>query len=92
MRAELEVEPDEKKATLLNTICEFFLSRNLPLCFNPYDENSVLINGDKEFEEMCNSMEDSGVRAIKEGTVFEFYSKIQYLEKKVRRMEAATRH
>jgi hypothetical protein len=91
LKAELEFEYNDKDAALLNTICDYFLKRHLPMCFNPYDENSVLISGEKDFEDMCYSMEDSGVKNVKESTVFEFYSKVQYLEKKVRRMKEATR-
>lgn len=57
------------------------------MCFNPYDEASVLINDEKEFEEVCNSMEDSGVKDVKSGSVFEFYTKIIYLENKARRLK-----
>jgi hypothetical protein len=74
-------------ASALKEIYEYFLDRGKPLCFNPYDDRSVLINGEKEFEDICNSMEDSGVIGVRESTVFEFYSKVQYLERKIQKMK-----
>lgn len=79
---------NEKDAKALDAIYDYFLKRNTPLCFNPYDENSVLVHGEKEFEEICNSMEDSGIEGVKECTVFEFYSKVQFLEKKIQKMKS----
>ena len=83
----MDINPNDKDAALLDSIYKYFLDRNKPMCFNPYDESCVLINGEKEFEEVCNSMEDSGAKNVKESTVFEFYSKIQYLETKARRLK-----
>lgn len=88
LRIELAENPNDKDAKALEEVYDYFLRRNTPLCFNPYDEKSILIHGEKEFEEMCNSMEDNGVENIKECTVFEFYSKVQYLEKKMQKLKS----
>lgn len=72
----------------LGAVYEYFLEVNKPKVFNPFDERSVLINSEKEFEEVCYSMEESGVTDVKESTVFEFYSKLQYLERKAQKIKS----
>jgi hypothetical protein len=37
---------------------------------------------EREFELMCGSMEEAGVKDIDKMTVFEFYSRVIYFDKK----------
>jgi len=76
---------------LLNSVCEFFISRQKPTIFDPNSEESDLIGNDRHFEELAASMEDNGVNSPKNLTVFEFYSRIVYFEKKAKAIEAATK-
>lgn len=81
----------EDNHPLLKQIADYFLNMSKPKCFNPYSEDNILIAEEKEFEEICNSMEDNGVNNVRESTVFEFYAKVQYLEKKIQKMKNVAR-
>lgn len=65
----------------LEIIYEYFISISKPKVFNPYSDECVLVENDKQFEEVCNSIQESGL-SVSDATVFEFYSKIKYLEKR----------
>lgn len=54
-----------------------------PKVFNPYDEDCVLIENDRRNEDLINSIEENGL-SVHNATVFEFYNKIMYLEKRAR--------
>jgi hypothetical protein len=73
---------------LLVNVADYFLRMQKPQVFNPFDENCILIQNDKSFEEVCNSMEDNGIQNVKSLTVFEFYSKLIFLEKKAEKMKS----
>lgn len=73
---------------LLKNVAEFFLEKQKPVIFDPNNEECALVNSDRAFEEVIASMEDNGVMNVKELTVFEFYSKIKYFEKKAEAMKA----
>lgn len=80
----------EKIDTLMLAVANYFLAKQKPHIFNPFDEECVLISSDKAFEDICNSMEDAGAQKVKELTVFEFYSKIAFFEKKVDQLKTKT--
>jgi hypothetical protein len=67
-------------------LTNFFIEANFPRCFNPFEEHNILIKEERNFEEICNSMEDNGVNNVRESTVFQFYSKVLYLEDKFRKL------
>lgn len=77
----------EKRDKDLEVVYDYFLSINKPKVFNPFDSRCVLTGSDLEFETVCLTMEESGVNNAKESTVFEFYSKIKYLESKAAKMK-----
>lgn len=56
------------------------------LAFNPPDlfrgSGRVLIQVDKAFENLCTVLEEAGINAPKKLSVYEFYSKVEYFEKK----------
>lgn len=47
-----------------------------------------MIAEEKDFEDLCNAMSDNGVQEVKQASVFEFYSKVQYLEKKIQGLKS----
>lgn len=61
---------------------EWFLDHNKPKNFNPYNKENELIRHEQEFQSMCAALEENGVKDAKELTVFEFYSRISYYDKK----------
>lgn len=63
------------------------MNQSKPKCFNPFSEENFLIAEEREFEELCNAMSDNGVIEVKQSTVFEFYSKVHYLEKKIQSLK-----
>lgn len=79
----IEKELGEKNVDeLYNRIIEYFLQKSKPHIFDPHDENCVVFMYDREIEELCISMEENGINNPKDLTVFEFYSRIRYYEKK----------
>ena len=78
----------EKVADQIKSVEDYFLSKQKPWVFNPYDDDCVLVINDKTFEEICSGMEESGVGNPKELTTFEFYSKIAYLNKKAEKLNS----
>ena len=81
LRIELE-QGDETVLTELYKIRDYFLGSMTPKNFDPFDSGNDIIKHDKEFEAMCSSMEEAGMNEAKNLTVFEFYSRIEYFEKK----------
>lgn len=75
---------------MMEAVAEFFLERQKPTIFDPNNENCTLIGSDRHFEEVVASMEDNGMHGVKELTVFEFYSKIAYYEKKAKALKDKT--
>lgn len=60
---------------------DYFLEANKPKDFNPFAEN-CLIQMEQEFEGMVAALGENGIVNASELTVFEFYSRIKYFEKK----------
>lgn len=73
---------------LIKAIEDYFVDKQKPWVFNPYEEDCILVINDKTFEEICAGMEDSGINNPKELTTFEFYSKIAYLNKKAEKLNS----
>lgn len=78
----------EEVEKLLLAVANYFLDKQKPHIFNPYDDQCVLLTSDTAFEDVCNSMEDAGAQNIKSLTVFEFYSKIAFFEKKADQLKS----
>jgi hypothetical protein len=73
----------------LMAINEYFLKLNAPKVFNPFNESCILIENDRQFEDICNSIFDDLKTDIKAKSVYEFYSTISYLEKKAEKLKEA---
>ncbi len=63
---------------------DYFLETNKPKNFNPFVEND-LIRMEQEFESMAAALGENGVVNASELTIFEFYSRIKYFEKKAKK-------
>ena len=61
---------------------DYFLEVNKPKDFAPYNSDNVLIAQEQEFESMVASLEENGVNNAGNLTVFEFYSRIKFYEKR----------
>jgi len=57
------------------------LEANKPKDFNPFVEN-CLIQMEQEFESMAAALGENGIQNASELTVFEFYSRVKYFQKK----------
>lgn len=72
-------------------VYEYFLKINAPKIFNPFDADCILIENDRQFEDICNTIFDDLKQDIKEKSVYEFYSTISYLEKKAAKIKEITK-
>jgi hypothetical protein len=63
----------------------YFLESNKPKNFNPFDAGNVLIRQEQEFQAMCAALEENGVKDAKCLSVYEFYSRVKYFEKKAKK-------
>ncbi len=80
-RIEFETTGDVALITELNKYADYFLEINKPKDFNPFVEN-CLIKMEVEFESTCASLEENGIKGASDMTVFEFYSRCKYFDKK----------
>ena len=81
-------EEVDKRLVAIN---EYFLKLSAPKVFNPFDTQCILIENDRQFEDICNSIFDDLKTDIKTKSVFEFYSTISYLEKKAEKLKELTK-
>ena len=72
----------------IKSVEDYFLDRQRPWVFNPFDEACVLVLNDKSFEEICSGMEESGIMSPKSLSTFEFYGKVAYLNKKAEKLNS----
>lgn len=77
-----QVTEDPKYLDEITKHSIWFLDHNKPKSFNPYNKDNELIRHEQEFQSMCAALEENGVKDAKELTVFEFYSRISYYDKK----------
>lgn len=80
-RIEFELTGDVSLVSELNRYADYFLEANKPKDFNPFVEN-CLIQMEQEFESMAAALGENGIQNASELTVFEFYSRISYFDKK----------
>ncbi|MEI8142828.1 MAG: hypothetical protein WCG90_08180 [Chitinophagia bacterium] len=78
----------EEVTKQIKAVENYFIEKQSPWVFNPYEENCILVVNDKTFEEVCAGMEDSGIMNPKDLSTFEFYSKIAYLNKKAEKINS----
>lgn len=67
---------------------DYFIDKQKPSVFNPYEPDCYYVLNEKSFEEVCMMMEESGVTNPKDLTVLEFQSKINYLQKKSEKIKS----
>ena len=79
IESELGEEVDYSEFDRIN---EYFLSINSPKCFNPFSGDAEQVKGDKQFESVCAMMEESGIGNVDRMNVFEFYSRIEFFDKR----------
>ena len=63
-------------------VMNYFLDNTKPNVFDPDNEENVLFLSDSQTEDLYIGMQENGIPEPKELTVFEFYKRIQYYEKK----------
>lgn len=74
------LNPDDGELlSQMKDVCDYFIDINKPKSFIPGD--NAVIEYEKGQQSILSSMEESGINT-KDLTVFEFYSRIEYLEKK----------
>lgn len=84
-RINYELTHDQRYLDEILRYADFFLEVNKPKNFNPFDTNNDLIIQEQEFEAMCAALEENGVKDAKGMTVFSFYSRILYYDKKAKK-------
>ncbi len=84
VRIEYETTGDVALIAELNKYADYFLEINKPKDFNPFVEN-CLIKMEQKFESMAAALAENGIVNASELTIFEFYSRIKYFEKKGKR-------
>lgn len=67
---------------LINDILEYQLAMMSPRNFDTQDENNIIKAMEISFENVCTTLEELGISDPYNLTVFSFYSKIAYFEKK----------
>lgn len=80
-RVKFELTGDVALLSEIVKYADYFLEANKPKDFNPFTEN-CLIQMESEFESMVAALGENGIVNASELTVFEFYSRIKYFEKK----------
>lgn len=67
---------------LIADILEYQLAMIAPRNFDSQDEHNVIKAMEVSFENVCTNLEELGIMDPHNLTVFSFYSKIAYFEKK----------
>lgn len=84
-RVNFELTADPQYMAEIVKHSEYFLESNKPKSFAPYDTNNELIRLEKEFENMSAALSENGIQNASELTVFEFYSRVGYFERKTKK-------
>lgn len=82
IRAIAKRTDDPALRRLVRDIEEYQVALITPKNFDGDDPENFIKNLESSFEAICTSLEELGVHKPHELTVFQFYSKIQYFEKK----------
>lgn len=81
-RIEFELTGDPELIPRLISYRDFFLESSAPKSFNPFNSNNDLVQLDQQFESMAAALEENGIANVSELTIFEFYSRVKYFEKR----------
>lgn len=66
----------------LLAIREFFLAAAAPMNFDPYQPDNIIQSSEVVFSQVCTTMQEQGISDPKTLSEWEFYSKLQYFDKK----------
>lgn len=72
----------------LNEVKDYFIDKQKPNVFDPFSELCYYVINEKSFEDVCMMMEESGVLKPKDLSLFEFQSKLVYLQKKSEKIKS----
>lgn len=74
----------EKYNEIIKSIDEYLMSFHIPDVFDVRSSQNVIKSIDESFQSLCASLEANGTTGAADLTVFEFFSRIEYYEKKYR--------
>jgi hypothetical protein len=74
----------DKLVNEIKAIDQYQLSLMTPKNFDSQDPENLVSKMEKAFESVCAALESNGVVNPKKLTVFEFYSRVYFFEKKIK--------
>jgi len=87
---------DEEKAKAylkeVDVIDKYFLILSKPNDFNTANSDNIINTIDKSFEQLCASLEESGVQSPKKMTTFEFNQRVDYYQEKAKKIKDHENH
>ena len=81
-RIEFELTGDVAILPALYNFRDYFLEQSRPKSFNPFNNENELIRLDQQFESISAALEENNVSNVANMSMFEFYSRVKYFEKK----------
>lgn len=86
-KIELLVEESEENLTTFENLCKQYKSISRPLIFWQGHKKNTWVKFLKHFEYLYSVLEESGFKAPKELTVFEFYNKLEFIKQRAKEAE-----
>jgi hypothetical protein len=77
---------------LIKRIDEWQIAQIKPRNYNEFDVDNYIKRMELSFENVCASMEDLGVKDPGRLTIFQFYTRIEYFEKKKLKQQSKQQH
>lgn len=68
--------------TIIQSTNDYLLAISAPKEFNPTSDENCLVEMDRSFGKLCAVMEANGVNSPSKLSLYEFYHRIDYLERK----------
>ncbi len=81
-KCDLVLEDSEENRQKLYSLLEQYRQSTKPLSFWPHNPKNDWVRFKRHFERMYAILEEAGVKNGKELTVYEFYSRLEYLKDK----------
>jgi hypothetical protein len=79
---------DEATESLIKQIDNWQIAQIAPKNYNENDVDNYVKRMELSFESLCASMEDLGVQNVADLTIFQFYTRVIYFEKKKQKQQA----
>lgn len=76
------IEESEREKDIIFSVDKYLMSINKPKSFRSDDPHNVLREFDRNFENICASLEDAGVHGPKKLSVLEFRQRVKYYKTK----------